>query len=65
MVVRRIDEQLEGQHLSMQTLETESVLPGRAITIVGRGDKRMQLTVDGREVALDLAIAERVFASRR
>jgi hypothetical protein len=50
--------------LSMQTLETESVLPGRAITIVGRGDKRMQLTVDGREVALDLAIAERVFASR-
>ena len=29
--------------LSMQTLETEAVLPGRAITIVGRGAERMQL----------------------
>jgi hypothetical protein len=49
----------------MQTLETEAVLPGRAITIVGRGAEGLQLTVDGREVALDLAIAERVFASRQ
>jgi len=65
VVIRRIDEQLEGQHLSMKTLETESVLPGRALRIVGRGDTLMQLTVDGREVALDLAIAERVFASRQ
>jgi hypothetical protein len=65
VIVRRIDEQLEGQHLSMQTLETEAVLPGRAITIVSRGDQRVQLSVDGRQVALDLAIAERVFASAR
>ncbi len=65
VVIRRIDEQLEGQHLSMQTLETKSVLPGREITIVGRADKAMHLTVDGRKVALDLDIAERVFASRR
>jgi DtxR family transcriptional regulator, Mn-dependent transcriptional regulator len=65
VIVRRIDEQLEGQHLSMQTLETESVLPGRAITIVSRGPERIQLSVEGREVALDLAIAERVFASRQ
>lgn len=62
-VVRRIDEQLEGQHISMQTLETEAVLPGRAITVVSRGDSAMHLSVDGRQVDLDLAIAERVFAS--
>ncbi|HEX4015550.1 MAG TPA: metal-dependent transcriptional regulator [Frankiaceae bacterium] len=65
VVVRRIDEQLEGQHTYMQTLETAAVLPGRAITIVSRGNDRLQLTVDGREVALDLAIAERVFASQQ
>ncbi len=62
-VVRRIDEQLEGQYLSMKTLETESVLPGRAITVLGRGSGGMHLSVDGREVDLELAIAERVFAS--
>src|ERR1700712_10623 len=63
VVVRRIDEQLEGQHVSMKTLETEAVLPGRAVTVVGRGASAMHLTVDGREVDLELAIAERVFAS--
>ncbi len=62
-VVRRIDEQLEGQHLSMKTLETEAVLPGRVITVVGRDDRGMHLSVDGRDVDLELAIAERVFAS--
>ncbi len=65
VVVRRIDEQIEGEQRAMQTLETESVLPGRAITIVSRGDQRMQLTVEGRKVDLDLAIAERVFASQQ
>lgn len=63
VVVRRIDEQLEGQHVSMQTLETEAVLPGRAVTVVSRGDREMHLTVDGRSVDLELSIAERVFAS--
>ncbi|MCW2547031.1 MAG: iron (metal) dependent repressor, DtxR family [Mycobacterium sp.] len=62
-VVRRIDEQLEGQHLSMKTLETEAVLPGRAVTVVSRGANEMHLSVGGRDVDLDLAIAERVFAS--
>jgi DtxR family Mn-dependent transcriptional regulator len=62
-VVRRIDEQLEGQHLSMQTLESSAVLPGRTVTVVGRGTKEMHLRVDGRDVELELAIAERVFAS--
>ncbi len=63
VVVRRIDEQLEGQHLSMQTLETEAVLPGQAVTVVSRGAGGMHLSVSGRDVDLDLAIAERVFAS--
>jgi DtxR family Mn-dependent transcriptional regulator len=63
VIVRRIDEQLEEQHISMKTLETEDVLPGRSVTIVGRGPTEMQLSVDGRDVDLDLAIAERVFAS--
>jgi DtxR family Mn-dependent transcriptional regulator len=62
-VVRRIDEQLEGQHLSMKTLETEAVLPGRAVTVVSRGANEMHLSVGGRDVDLALAIAERVFAS--
>ena len=62
-VVRRIDEQLEGQHVSMQTLERIAVLPGRAVKVVGRGTSALQLSVDGNEVELDLAIAERVYAS--
>jgi DtxR family Mn-dependent transcriptional regulator len=62
-VVRRIDEQLEGQHASMQTLESEAVLPGRAITVVSRDASKVHLSVDGRAVDLELAIAERVFAS--
>ena len=63
VVVRRIDEQLEGQHASMQTLENEAVLPGQAVTVVSRGANEMHLSVDGRDVDLELAIAERVFAS--
>ncbi len=63
VVVRRIDEQLEGQHGSMQTLETEDVLPGRAVTVVGSGPDCVHLSVAGREVDLDTAIAGRVFAS--
>lgn len=63
VVVRRIDEQLENQHVSMQTLESEAVLPGRAVTIVSRGGDAMHLTVAGRRVDLELRIAERVFAS--
>ena len=62
-VVRRIDEQLEGQHGSMQTLERVAVLPGRAVKVVGRGTTAMQLTVDGDDVDLEIAIAERVYAS--
>jgi DtxR family transcriptional regulator, Mn-dependent transcriptional regulator len=63
VVVRRIDEQLEGQHVSMKTLESEEVLPGRAVTVVSRGLYEMHLSVGGRDVDLELAIAERVFAS--
>jgi DtxR family Mn-dependent transcriptional regulator len=63
VVVRRIDEQLEGQHGSMQTLERVAVLPGRPVKVVGRGTGGLQLSVDGKDVDLELGIAERVFAS--
>jgi DtxR family Mn-dependent transcriptional regulator len=65
VVVRRIDEQLEGQHVSMKTLETEEVLPGRVVTVVNRGADDLHLSVAGRDVDLELAIAERVFASSK
>jgi hypothetical protein len=62
-VVRRINEQLESEHDSMLALERLAVLPGRPVKVVGRGTKAMQLSVDGNDVDLDLAIAERVYAS--
>ncbi len=62
-VVRRIDEHLQTRVDDMRLLEAAGLLPGREVQVGPLETGRLQLTVDGRDVALPRSVADEVYVS--
>ncbi len=62
-VVRRIDEHLQTQLEHMRALEEGRLLPGQKVHVQASEGDRLQLEVDGAELALARRVADEVYVS--
>ena len=62
-VVRRIDEELEGQFDRMLELETHHLVPGTPVTVRADDGSTLTLDVEGTRVDLARVVAEKVFCT--
>jgi DtxR family Mn-dependent transcriptional regulator len=64
VVVRRIDEEIEGQYDRMQELEAGGVMPGHMLVVLdGATDEQQRFESDGAEILLDRSVTAKVYVT--
>src|SRR4051794_40448857 len=64
VVVRRIDEEIESKPAAMRALESQLLMPGHPVTVVGPDGDDLLLSSDAGDARLPVEVADRVYATR-